>query len=169
MMKRTLAGLALALAFFAVAPKAHAQNEDSGSPSTITVAVPTGGFSCGRVSYPEYCYGVPALGGTFWLDVYYTSPSPNGFILFNNVLDLGQATVTGAKIVRILPGLVGAGQVDTLTVTFNGVSNDGDNGTFTGTATFKFTYIYQRGGGGRGGSGFYVQMMQTGTLTITYN
>ena len=104
-MKHTLAGLALALVFFTVAPKANAQEELSNAQSTITVAVPTGGFSCGRSSYPLYCYGVPAnIGGTFWLDAYYGAQ--NGFILFNNMADLGQATITSSSVIKNAGGFV---------------------------------------------------------------
>jgi len=165
-MKHILTGLALALVFFTVAPKVQAQDEVSATLSTITAAVPTGGFSCGRARYPEYCYGVPALGGTFWLDVYYNAyPSPNGFIAFNNVADFGQAIITAASFT-----LNPKNQIVTLHVVFNGTTNDGDNDAYTGTADFTFSYVYMRGGGGKGG-GYpdYVQLMQSGTLTIKYS
>jgi hypothetical protein len=164
-MKHVIAGLALALVFFTVAPKAHAQDEASSNKSTITVAVPTGGFACGRATYPEYCYGVPALGGTFWLDVYYTAyPSPNGFIAFNNVADFGEAIITAATVTSN-----NLKQIVTLHVEFKGATNDGDNDTYTGTGDFTFSYVYVRSGGGRGNLSGYVQLMKSGTLTITYN
>ena len=156
--------MALALSLFAAS--GHAQDEAPGSQSVITASVPTGGFSCGRASYPAYCYGVPALGGTFWLDVYYNAyPQPNGFIAFNNVADLGMASVTGATVVKNSLGLV-----TELDVTFNGTTNDGDSGTYTGTGKFTFSYYKMSSGSGRGG-GYpgYVQILTSGTLTITYN
>ena len=157
-MKHTLAGLALALVFFTVAPKANAQEELSNAQSTITVAVPTGGFSCGRSSYPLYCYGVPAnIGGTFWLDAYYGAQ--NGFILFNNMADLGQATITSSSVIKNAGGFV-----TQLTVGFNGYTNDGDGDTYAGTGVFTFSY-YKCSSKYCG----YIALMQSGTLTITYN
>jgi hypothetical protein len=163
-MKKLLVLALLALAFCFALPS-QAQDETPGQQTVITVAVPTGGFSCGRANYPLYCIGVPAnVGGTFWMDVYYKASNPNGFILFNGVLDLGQASVTAATYT-----LNSLGQPVTFHVAFQGLTNDGDNDTYTGTGDFTFSYVYHAGGGGRGNSSYYVQLMQTGTLTITYN
>jgi len=38
-----------------------------------------------------------------------------------------------------------------LDVTFGGLTNDGDNGTYSGIAYFTFTYVKMSGGSGRGG------------------
>src|SRR5216683_2047720 len=142
-------------------------DETPGQLATITAAVPTGGFSCGRVTYPLYCYGIPAnIGGTFWLDVSYNDiPSPTGFVSFNNVADLGQATITVATFTT--DG--NTGQINSMHIVFNGNTVSPDIGTYTGTGAFTFSYYYSSGGGGKGG-GYpgYIQVMQSGTLTITY-
>jgi hypothetical protein len=163
-LKRALFLLVLVLALGAIPLKA--QDETPGSQSTITASIASGGFSCGRASYPAYCYGVPALGGTFWLDVYYNAyPHANGFIAFNNVADLGYSTVVAASVVKDASGLV-----TELDVSFAGVTNDGDNGTYSGTGKFVFSYYKMSSGSGRGG-GYpgYVQILQSATLTINYN
>jgi hypothetical protein len=147
----------LALALSVIAPKAHAQDETPGQQSQIVASVPPGGYSCGRNSYPLYCYGVPVnVGGTFWLDVYYNTGS--GFILFNSVADLGQGTITSAAATTN-----SLGQVTQLTVTFGGSTNDGDGGTYTGTGTFTFSY-YKCSSRYCG----YIQVLQSGTISITY-
>jgi hypothetical protein len=169
MMKLTLAGLALALALFTVIP-AHAQLPEESRGDKVTFAgtkLPANGYSCGRATYPIYCYGIPADdGGTFWLDVYWNAyPNPTGFIQFNNVLDLGQASITSATTLKN-----SMGQVTQLDVNFGGLTNDGDNGTYSGIATFYFTYTKMVGGSGRGG-GYpgYAMSVSSYTMTVTYN
>jgi hypothetical protein len=169
MMKLTLAGLALALALFTVTP-AHAQQPDETPGQQVQISganLPIGGYSCGRATYPTYCYGIPAdVGGTFWLDVYTNAyPSPTGFIAFNNVLDLGQASITTAKTAKNT-----LGQITQLDVSFTGLTNDGDSGTYVGTATFHFTYTKMVGGSGRGG-GYpgYLMYLAGYTMKITYS
>ncbi len=148
----------LALALSMIVPQAHAQDEIPGTQSTIVASVPFGGYSCGRNSYPLYCYGVPVnVGGTFWLDAYYNTGS--GFILFNSVADLGQGTITSAAATTNP-----LGQVTRLTIAFNGSTNDGDGLTYTGTGTFTFSY-YKCAARYCG----YIQLMQSGSMTITYH
>jgi hypothetical protein len=131
------------------------------------------GYNCGRVSTPLNCNGIPVnMGtgtsgnGTFWLDTYLSGYSAGtGFVLFNGVADLGQGTVTSNKVTATNS----AGQVTTLLVNFNGPTNDGDNGTYTGTMTLNFSYYYSSGGGGRGGAGAGWRFICTsGTIKITY-
>jgi hypothetical protein len=159
-MKRALIAVGLIALAFAV--PSFAQDEAPGQQSIIVASVPTGGFNCGRASYPEYCYGVPAnVGGTFWLDCCYNAGK--GFIVFNNVVDLGQATIDSA-----VPTKNSAGFMTKLDITFHGSTDDRDRGTYTGTGTFTFSYYYFPGGVRRGDAG-YRQLMQSGSLTITYN
>ena len=141
-------------------------DETPGQLATIVAGVPTGGFSCGRLSYPLYCYGIPAsVGGTFWLDVSYNpTPPPSGFVSFTNVADLGQGTITDALFTT--DGTTG--QINWMHIFFNGSTNDGDNGTYTGEGYFTFSYYWANGGGGKGNTGYYVQILQSGTLIITY-
>ncbi len=149
----------LALALSMIVPQAHAQDEIPGTQSTIIASVPFGGYSCGRNSYPLYCYGVPVnVGGTFWLDAYYNTGS--GFILFNSVADLGQGTITSVTAIT----KNSLGQVTRLTIAFNGSTNDGDGLTYTGTGTFTFSY-YKCAAKYCG----YIQLMQSGSMTITYH
>jgi len=169
MMKLKLAALALALALFTVIP-AHAQVPEESQGAKVTFAgtkLPANGYSCGRSTYPLYCYGVPTDdGGTFWLDVYYNAyPKPTGFIQFFNVADLGQASITSATTQKDT-----LGHISQLDVAFNGLTNDGDNDTYSGTASFTFTYVKMTGGSGRGG-GYpgYLMYVSGYTMTITYN
>jgi len=142
-------------------------DETPGQQSQILASVPTGGYSCGRASYPLNCYGITAnIGGTFWVDIYTNAyPTPTGFIYFFGVADLGQATITGATTTKN-----SLGQVTNVVVTFTGNTNDGDNGTYSGTGNFTFTQYKMSGGSGRGG-GYpgYIQILTAGSLTITYN
>jgi len=162
--------LALSLFALALAAPSHAQEETPGYQMAFTgTKLPASGYSCGRATYPIYCYGIPADdGGTFWLDVYWNAyPNPTGFIQFNNVEDLGQASIT------ISPGGVtknSLGQVSRLDVTFSGLTNDSDNDTYSGTASFTFTYVKMTSGSGRGG-GYpgYVMYVSSYTMTIQYN
>jgi hypothetical protein len=154
--------LTLLLAVLFVAVQAQAQDEVSGQQNVITVAAPTGGYSCGRASYPEYCYGVPAnVGGSFWLDCSYKAG--NGFIVFFGVADLGQATIDSA-----MPTYGTNGGLTQLNIKFHGMTNDGDGDTYTGTGRFTFSY-YVGHCSGRGCGNPTVQLMQSGSLTITYN
>src|SRR5258708_34912750 len=155
-MKTVLALLALA-AIFTV--PAHAQDEAPGSQSQIVAAIPAGGFSCGRASYPLYCYGIPAnIGRTFWLDSYWQAG--NGFIAFNGVADLGQATITSSQVTS----RNASNEVTGLTVQFHGSTNAGDGGTYIGSGTFTFSYYHctSRYCGD-------VMVLQSGSMTITYN
>lgn len=163
---RKAAAFALTVLALALTPHAHAQDETPGQQSQIAASVPTAGYSCGRNSYPLNCSGIPAnVGGTFWLDVYYNNSPATGFILFNGVADLGQATITSATTTKD-----SLGHVMQLSVTFQGTTNDGDNGTFAGTGTFNFTFYKTSGGSGRGG-GYpgYIMILTSGTLVLTYN
>lgn len=158
--------IVLAALFLGLGIPALAQDEAPGQQVQITASVPVGGFSCGRASYPVYCFGVSAnVGGTLWLDAYTNSyPSPSGFIEFSGVLDLGQARITNTIVTRNA-----LGQVSQLTVAFSGSTVD-DGGTYSGTAYFTFSYVKMKGGSGRGG-GYpgYLLLMTGGALTITYN
>ena len=168
---RQLASVALALGFCALG-HANCQTEET-SGQTMQIQTNVGsGYNCGRVSSPLYCYGVPVNMGTnnsgngsLWLDTYVTGYNAGtGFIAFNGVADLGQATVTSNT-----PTTNASGQVTKLTVNFNGKTNDGDSGTYTGTMTLTFTYYYSSGGGGRGGAGAGWRYICTGgSLSITY-
>ena len=164
---KKLSAVALIWVFLAVPLAATPGDETSGQQSQIVASVPTGGFSCGRASYPIYCTNIPAnIGGTFWLDVYTNAyPEPKGFILFSGVADLGQASITGATVTKN-----SLGQVTTLVVTFNGATNDGDNDSYSGSATFAFSYYKMSGGSGRGG-GYpgYILILNSGSLAIKYS
>ncbi len=161
---RKAAAFALTVLALALTPHAHAQDETPGQQSQIAASVPTAGYS--RNSYPLNCSGIPAnVGGTFWLDAYYNNSPATGFILFNGVADLGQASITSATTTKD-----SLGHVTQLSVTFQGTTNDGDNGTFAGTGTFNFTFYKTSGGSGRGG-GYpgYIMILTSGTVVITYN
>src|SRR6266571_1835095 len=98
MRKLKLIALA-ALAMGLLVTSVKAQNEAPGSQVTVTATIPVGGFSCGRTSYPLYCYGVTANdGGSFWLDSYWQGTTAEGFIQFENVGNLGYATITGTAV-----------------------------------------------------------------------
>jgi hypothetical protein len=163
-----IATLALALVIPAQAQPARPAGGDEtpAQQSQIIAAVPTGGYLCGRAAADgARCFSVPAnIGGTFWLDAAPTAYTPYGFISFNNVADLGQATITTQTFTSDANH-----HMLTLHVEFNGMTNDGDNDTYTGTADFTFSYYKMSGGSGRGG-GYpgYIQVMQSGTLTINY-
>jgi hypothetical protein len=149
----------------------RAQDEKPGQVLQFRVNAGSG-YNCGHVSAPLYCYGIPVnIGpsgggnGTFWLDTHVSGYyAGTGFVLFNGVADLGQATVTSNH-----PTLNSAGQVTTLVVNFKGSTNDGDNGTYTGTMTLTFSYYYASGGSGKGGGGSGWHFICTGgAATITY-
>lgn len=161
-MKELLAVLLFALAL--VVPS-YAQDETPGQQSKIVASVPVGGFNCGRASTGVNCFSVPAnIGGSFWIDAVPTAYVPHGFIYFFNVADLGQATITKQTFT------VGTNHIVTLHVEFNGLTNDGDGDTYTGTGDFTFSYYKVSSGSGRGG-GYpgYIQVLQSGSLVITYN
>lgn len=148
----------------------RSQDEAPGHTVHIKASIPTGGFNCGRASWPLYCYGIPlSVGGTAWLyDRYSGVPglygNGSGFILFNGVLDLGEATITAA-VPTFKNNFLTA-----ISVTFNGTTNDGDGGAYHGVGVFTFSYVYHQSGGGRGGgSAGYYQIMQSGNLNIIYN
>ncbi len=166
-------GTALALVFFLLGyTVSYAQDEPPGQVLNFQTNVGTG-YNCGRASSPLYCYGIPVNIGTgaggngsFWLDTYVTGYNAGtGFVLFKGVADLGQATVTSN-----IPTTNSSGQVTKLVVNFQGSTNDGDNGTYTGTMTLTFSYYYSSGGGGRGGAGAGWRFICTGgSVSITYN
>lgn len=164
-MKRSFA---LALLALAMALPSRAQDETPGQQIVYTgTKLPADGYSCGRASYPIYCYNIPADdSGTFWLDVYWNAyPKPSGFISWYGVADLGQASIVDATITRNAQGNVGR-----LDISFNGLTNDGDNDTYSGVASFTFTYVKMKTGSGRGG-GYpgYVMYVSGYSMTITYN
>jgi hypothetical protein len=167
----------MALALSLLAAPGHAQDELPGQQLTITAYLGPNGYSCGRASYPIYCYGFPAVAtdvttgttvgvGAGWLDVYTNAyPSPTGFIAWvQAVADLGQASVKSATYTG---DYINGTQ---LNISFRGLTNDGDNDTYSGTATFNFRFVKQVGGSGRGG-GYpgYVMYLTGYTMTVTYN
>jgi hypothetical protein len=146
------------------------RSQDNGGRSLLIPINVGSGYNCGRASSPLYCYGIPvSIGtgssgnGTFWLDTYVTGyKAGTGFVLFNGVADLGQATITGNA-----PTTNSSGQVTALVVNFRGSTNDGDGDTYSGT--INFSYYYSSGGGGRGGAGAGWRFICTGgTAKITY-
>ncbi len=150
----------------------RAQDEPPGQLLQFQTNVGTG-YNCGRVSSPLYCYGIPVNIGTsaggngsFWLDTYTSGYNAGkGFVLFMGVADLGEGTVTSN-----IPTTNTSGQITKLVVNFNGPTNDGDNGTYTGTMTLTFSYYYSSSGGGRGGAGAGWRFICTGgSVQITYN
>jgi hypothetical protein len=168
-MKRTLA---LALLALAVAIPSYAQDETPGQQTTITVAVPATGHPCGHSSYPLYCYGVPVdVGGVFWMDVYYNAYyGPTGFILFNDVLDLGEGYVTAITFTYIPADQPFHGYPATVHIEFNGFTNDGDNDAYSGVADLAFRYEAVQSCSGRGCSRLPIRYIKPGgTLVITYN
>jgi hypothetical protein len=167
-----LAAIALALAFCAFTQVVcYSQAADETSGQTLPMRANVGsGFNCGRVSSPLYCYGIPVSvngqpSGTLWLDSYLAgSNAGHGFIVWNGVEDLAEATVTGISTVG------GTSMPSQVTVAFSGGTNDGDNGSYHGTMTLNFTYYYSSGGGGRGGAGAGYRFICTGgTVNVTYN
>lgn len=167
-----LAAQALALGLCALTQSvcySQQADEKNGQLLPIQFNVGPAGFGCGHDSSPFYCYGIPVAvngvaSGTFWVDTYLTGYNAGtGFILWNNVADLGQATITHNSFTGT------AGFPPTVTVTFSGDTNDGDGGTYTGTMTLNLTYYYSSGGGGRGGGGGGWHFSCTGgTISIKY-
>jgi hypothetical protein len=168
-----IARVATALGFCALSlAVCYSQDEPAGEMLHIQTNVGTG-YNCGRVSSPLYCYGIPVNIGTakggngsFWLDTYVTGyDAGTGFVLFNGVSDLGEGHITSS-----VPTANNSGQVTKLVVNFNGSTNDGDNGTYTGTMTLTFSYYYSSGGGGRGGGGAGWRFICTGgSVQIKYH
>lgn len=161
--KKTLALLVLALSAVAAPITLTAQE----APITIQTNVGTG-YNCGRVSSPLYCYGIPVTiagvpSGTFWLDTYTTGYNAGtGFILWNDVADLGEGNVTSN-----VPTKNSAGQVTKLVVNFSGDTTTGE--PYDGVLTLTFSYYYSSGGGGRGGAGAGWRFLATGgSAKITY-
>lgn len=146
---------------------AQAQDETPGQQSQIVASIPTGGYSCGRAAaYFVNCQFPVNIGGTTWLCASpMSSGGPTGFINFDSSTDLGQAKITGMTATYN-----SLHQILTLSVTFSGTTTDGDNGTYAGAGSFTFSYFRATGGSGRGG-GYpgYIQLMQSGSLTVTYN
>ncbi len=166
-----IARVAMALGICALSQAVCHSQDNDGKSLLIPVNVGSG-YSCGRFTAPLYCYGIPVSIGTassgngsFWLDTYVTGYNAGtGFVLFNGVEDLGQATITGN-----MPTTNSSGQVTTLVVNFKGLTNDGDGDTYTGTMTLNFSYYYSSGGGGKGGGGAGWRFICTGgNIKITY-
>lgn len=133
-MKHLIAGLALALVFFTVAPMAHAQDEPLQFAANVGTGAPCGAF-------PMSCTGPTNSGGTFWIDIQPTVGS-TGALYLNGVADLGTSIATVKQVVGPYNGHLGT--YSSITVTFTGTTTDGDNRTYTGTATFNFTwYLYK--------------------------
>jgi hypothetical protein len=168
-----LAALSLALCTYALTQSVcYSQKTDEKKGQTLPIQFNVGssGFSCGPDSSPFYCYGIPVTingvpSGTFWIDTYLTgSNAGTGFIVWNNVADLAEATITSNSYTGT------AGFAPTVTVTFSGDTNDGDGGSYTGTMTLNLTYFYYSGGGGKGGGGAGWHFICTGgTVSIKYN
>jgi len=93
-------------------------------------------------------------------------------VYWNGVADLAEATVTGNHPMYgsvTSNGRTITNAVTSLSVTFQGGTNDGDNGSYTGTMNLTFDYYYSSGGGGRGGAGAGWRFICTGgSLQITY-
>ena len=147
-----------------------APDETPGQSLPITLNLGQSGYNCGRVSSPLYCYGIPVAissqsSGTFWLDTYLSGTNAgHGFIVWNGVADLAEATVTGVSTVG------GTAMPSSVTVNFSGDTNEGDGGSYHGTVTLTFTYYYSAGGGGRGGAPSGNRFICTGgTLKVVYN
>jgi len=170
-----IAGVAMALGMCALS---YAVCQDVDQPFTIQTNVGSG-YSCGRVSSPLYCYGVPVTingvpSGTFWLDTYVVgSNAGSGFVYWYGVSDLAEATVTGNTPTYgtvTSNGHTATNAITSLRVSFRGGTNDGDNGSYSGTMTLTFTYYYSSGGGGRGGAGAGWRFIcMGGSADITYN
>lgn len=137
-MKHILAGLALALVFFTVAPKARAQNATPEQQLQFAGTLGAGSL-CG--SYPMSCTGATNIGGTFWIDIQPTNGS-TGALYLNGVAGLGTAIAT---VTAVGPSNTKncAACYSSVTVSFKGTTMDGDD-TYSGTATFTLTwYLYK--------------------------
>jgi hypothetical protein len=174
-----LAALAVALVGCALSlPACYSQTGDETSGQTLQIQTNVGsGFNCGFATSPLYCYGIPVAiggvpGGTFWLDTYTSGYyAGKGFIVWNGVADLAEATVTGNT--PTYAQFTSAGRTATaisqLVVNFGGQTNENDGGGYSGTMTLTFSYYYSSGGGGRGGGGAgWRQVCTGGAINITY-
>lgn len=177
-MRLRIAVVAIALGC-CVPRHAVCQTPDESHGQLLTIQTNVGsGYNCGRVSSPLYCYGIPVTingvpSGTFWLDTYVGgSNAGSGFVYWNNVADLAEATVTGNTPTYgsvTSNGRTISNAVTSLVVDFSGDTNDGDGGSYTGSMTLTFSYYYSSGGGGRGGAGAGWRFICTGgSLQITY-
>ena len=130
----------LAVALFAIGT-IHAQ--------TVTGTVET--HSCGRVSTPTYCYGIPiTLAGVSENVWVYQQSSGAGFVDFLTG-GLGQATITSP-----FQPLNGA----PLVYAFTGSG-------YSGQLVLTYSKHYSSGGGGRGGGGAgWYWTVTGGTITI---
>jgi hypothetical protein len=174
-----IAGVAMALGMCALNGAVCQTTPDETPGQKITIQSNVGGgFNCGRVSSPLYCYGIPvsvngAPAGTFWLDTYVSGANTGtGFVYWYSVADLAEAHITGN--VPHSESVTSDGHttnaITSLQVSFVGDTNDGDGGSYTGTMTLTFTYYYSSGGGGRGGAGAGWRFICTGgSIQITYN
>jgi len=85
-----IAGVAMALGICALNGAVCQTTPDETPGQILTIKTNVGGgFNCGRVSSPLYCYGIPVIingvaGGTFWLDTYVSgSNAGSGFVYWN--------------------------------------------------------------------------------------
>jgi hypothetical protein len=174
-----LAALTLAiLASTITQPACYSQTGDETPGQLIQIQTSVGsGFNCGFVRNPLYCYGIPVTiggvpSGSFWLDTYTSGYyAGTGFILWNGVTDLAEATVTGntPTFATFTSDGRTVNGISQLAVHFGGQTNDNDGGSYSGTMTLSFSYYYSSGGGGRGGGGAgWRQVCTGGTIKITY-
>jgi hypothetical protein len=170
--KLALALLALALSTIPT----HAQT----APLAITINSSTSSpHSCGRVSYPLYCYGIPisvnGTAGTVWLDAYYQANS--GFALFNvqnpdgTYAFLSTANITGVTTVlsTVTFGTHTSMQITSIKVGLSFIGDpdsDGDDDSSTAVMTLNFTYSYGCSGG-RGYSCFWVRNATDGLISTS--
>ena len=170
-MIRKLALALLALALYII--PTHAQD----TPLAITINSSTSSpHSCGRVSYPLYCYGIPisvnGTAGTVWLDAYYQSNS--GFGLFNvqnpdgTYAFLSTANITGVTPVfsTVTFGTHTSMQITSIQVALSFIGDpdgDGDDDSSTAVMSLKFTYSYGCSGG-RVYSCFWVRNATDGSM-----
>ena len=116
-------------------------------------------YSCGAVSSPFYCYGLPFTSngepaGSMWVDTYLTGPHANsGFVLWWPGLNLEQGVVNGSTGINTTVTSNGrtASLPTTVVVGFSGDTESG--GTYAGLLTLNLAYTFSNGGGGRGGGG----------------
>lgn len=170
-MTRKLALALFALALFSI--PAHAQS----TPLAITInsssSLP---HSCGRVSYPLYCYGIPITvngkPGTLWLDAYYQTNS--GFALFNvqnpdgTYAFLSTANITGVTSTfgTVTFGTHTSMQMTSIQVALSFIGDpdsDGDDDSSTAVLSLNFSYSYGCSGG-RVYSCFWVRAATEGSI-----
>ena len=167
--KLALALLALALSTIPT----HAKDR----PLAITINSSTSSpHSCGRVSYPLNCNGIPitvnGTPGTLWLDAYYQTNS--GFALFNAQNPDGTyafQSTANITAVKLTTGTVTYGPHTSVQITsaqvelaFTGdPDSDRDNDSSTAMLTLNFTYTYGCSGG-RDYSCFWVAWATDGSI-----